>query len=75
MRRRFVAAESFEAQCLGLMDEVAASGEPIVVTKRGNPIMMIVPAAWQDPHDLIGSIVEERDLLAPIDADWKAENA
>ena len=35
MRR--ISAADFKARCLALMDEVARTGEPIVVTKRWRP--------------------------------------
>ena len=33
-----VQASEFKAKCLALMDQVARTGEPIVVTKNGKPI-------------------------------------
>ena len=34
---RVIKASEFKAKCLQLMDEVAASGEEIIITKRGCP--------------------------------------
>jgi prevent-host-death family protein len=42
---RKVAAGKFKATCLKLMDRVAATGEPIEVTRRGKPLVRLVPAA------------------------------
>jgi prevent-host-death family protein len=39
-----VAAAEFKATCLKLMDRVAATGEPIEVTRRGKPLVRLVPA-------------------------------
>lgn len=39
-----VAAGRFKATCLKLMDEVAATGEPLVVTKRGTALVRLVAA-------------------------------
>jgi prevent-host-death family protein len=39
-----IAAGQFKATCLKLMDRVAATGEPIEVTKRGKPLVRLVPA-------------------------------
>jgi prevent-host-death family protein len=39
-----VAAGKFKATCLKLMDRVAATGEPVEVTKRGKPLVRLVPA-------------------------------
>ncbi|HEX4747316.1 MAG TPA: hypothetical protein VFU99_10590 [Gaiellaceae bacterium] len=35
---RTIAAGKFKAQCLRLLDEVAETGETIVVTKRGKAV-------------------------------------
>lgn len=40
---RTVQAGEFKAKCLALMDEVQASGESIIVTKRGKPVVRITP--------------------------------
>ena len=38
-----VKASTFKAQCLRLMDEVAESGEELVITKQGRPVSRLVP--------------------------------
>jgi prevent-host-death family protein len=38
-----VKASEFKAKCLALMDEVARTGEPILVTKNGKPIAELRP--------------------------------
>ena len=40
---RTVSASRFKAQCLSLLDEVAESGEEVIVTKRGKPVARLVP--------------------------------
>jgi prevent-host-death family protein len=39
-----MAAGSFKAHCLAVMDEVQAKREAIVITKRGKPVVKLVPA-------------------------------
>jgi len=39
-----MAAGSFKAKCLAVMDEVQAKREAIVITKRGKPVVKLVPA-------------------------------
>src|SRR2546428_3184707 len=46
-------AGEFKAKCLEAMDEVASTGEPIIVTKRGRPVAQIVPIT-QRPKSLRG---------------------
>ncbi|MGA6987055.1 MAG: type II toxin-antitoxin system Phd/YefM family antitoxin [Terriglobales bacterium] len=39
-----MAAGSFKVHCLKVMDEVQAKRETIVITKRGKPVVKLVPA-------------------------------
>jgi prevent-host-death family protein len=39
-----VPAGEFKQRCLALLDQVAETGMPIVVTKRGKPVARVVPA-------------------------------
>lgn len=73
MKERIVQASRFKAECLALMDEVAATGRALVVTKRGRPVVRVAPAT--EPPGLHGSVrflVDEEELLAPIDVRWRA---
>ncbi len=68
-----ISASRFKAQCLALLDEVAATGRPLVVTKHGKPLARVVP--FDPPPSLRGSVevlVDEDDLLAPLDVRWDA---
>ncbi|MGI9120312.1 MAG: type II toxin-antitoxin system Phd/YefM family antitoxin [Acidimicrobiales bacterium] len=54
---RVVMASTFKAQCLALLDQVAVTKVPIVVTKRGRPIARLVPLSDPDAgHDTMGSV-------------------
>lgn len=70
-----VSASQFKAQCLAMLDKVAKTGLPVVVTKRGKPIAKLIPIDSQEPPDLLGSVhyTREEDLLAPVDESWEAE--
>ena len=50
---RKINAAAFKAQCLALIDEVAETGQPIIVTKRGKAKVQIV-AVREKPKTLIG---------------------
>jgi prevent-host-death family protein len=39
-----MAAGSFKAHCLAVMDEVQAKRESVVITKHGKPVAKLVPA-------------------------------
>ena len=38
-----MAAGSFKAKCLAVMDEVQAKRETVIITKRGKPVAKLVP--------------------------------
>jgi prevent-host-death family protein len=38
-----IAAGSFKANCLAIMDEVQAKRETVVITKHGKPVAKLVP--------------------------------
>ena len=46
---RVVPAGEFKAKCLQLMDEVDETGEPILITKGGRPVSLLVPVTQQGP--------------------------
>ncbi|HEU4702095.1 MAG TPA: type II toxin-antitoxin system prevent-host-death family antitoxin [Conexibacter sp.] len=63
------------AHCLSLLDDVALTGEEIVVTKRGKPVARLV--AIDEPQPLAGSVsfhVSDDELVAPLDVAWDAES-
>ena len=49
-----ITASQFKARCLRLLDEVAETGETLVVTKHGKPVARVLPPLG--PDDLRGSV-------------------
>lgn len=71
---RTIAAGRFKAQCLRLLDEVAETGETIVVTKRGKPVAKVEPIG--EPPSLEGSVVylvDDEELLFSTGEVWDIE--
>ena len=75
-RSRTMKASEFKARCLRLMDEVATSGEEIVITKNGRPTARLLPwrkrfedwfGADRDKIEIVG------DIISPTDVEWEAE--
>ena len=68
---RTIKASEFKARCLQLMDEVAETGEEIVITRRGRPVSRLVPCREQ-PEAIFGAdrdvIRIHGDIVAPV---WK----
>ena len=74
---RTIKASEFKAKCLKLMDDVAESGEEIVITKYGRPVAKLAPCR-QRPGSWFGrdrDIIQiHGDLVAPIGVEWEAES-
>lgn len=71
-----IKASEFKAKCLRLMDAVADSGEPIVITKNGKPVAQLEPFHHK-PETLKGAlrghIAIDGDIIAPLDEAWAAQ--
>ncbi len=73
-------AAEFKAKCLKLIDEVAATHQPLVITKRGKPVARIVPVEDAAPPPALfgymkgtGEIVG--DIIDAPSEPWSAETA
>jgi prevent-host-death family protein len=68
-------ASEFKAKCLAIMDQVAESGEAVVVTKNGKPLVELVPHK-KAKRGLIGVLKGDLeikgDIMSPIDVEWDA---
>ena len=71
-KKRVMAASTFKAECLAVLDRVAETGEAVVVTKRGRPVAEVVPVTKRSGRSLKGSARTRGDLVAPILGDWDA---
>ena len=67
----------FKAHALRAIADVSGSREPLVVTKRGRPVVEVVPyreqAAEAKPGRLADWLVFEGDIVLPLGAGlWEA---
>ncbi|GGY28367.1 type II toxin-antitoxin system Phd/YefM family antitoxin [Paludibacterium paludis] len=69
-----IGAGAFKARCLQLLDDVAATREPIVITKHGKAVAKVVPIppAAELFGALKGSVLLDADIVAPLENDWEA---
>ena len=73
MNKRTIPAGRFKAECLGLIDRVAETRESIIVTKRGRPVVEIVPLRARKSRPLRGSVTVHGDIVGPIIDTWDVE--
>jgi prevent-host-death family protein len=63
----------FKARCLAVMKRVQATGEPVIVTRRGTPVVKIVPVR-KKKDDIFGFMKGKGliigDVESPIPAEW-----
>lgn len=69
-KERQMKASEFKTKCLKVMDEIAKTGESIVITKNGKPVSRLVPYV-QRPKSLFGihpnSVRITGDIISPLD--------
>ena len=72
-----IPAAVFKAECLKLMDEVARTGRPIVITKHGRPVAQLapVPAAPKSSFGYMKNTLSIKgDVVAPTGEPWSADS-
>ena len=70
---KIIAAGSFKAHCLAVMDEVQAKRVTVVITKHGKPVAKLVPAdnATDEIYNFLrGKGAVTGDVVSPAIEDW-----
>jgi prevent-host-death family protein len=74
-----VAISKFKAECLAILERVRRTGQPVLVTRFGEPVAEVIPpqvpqraAGWLGRYRAEGRIVG--DVVSPASevADWEA---
>ncbi len=74
---RKIAAGKFKAQCLKVMEQVRTTREPVLITKRGQPLAKLVPAE-KASDDFIGRLEGVFTIVGDIESPivpWEAWDA
>lgn len=71
-----ISASDFKARCSQVIDEVVKGRGPMVITRRGKPVAMVVPVEPKRSTSLFGfargCITVQGDILSPIAVTWEA---
>jgi prevent-host-death family protein len=70
-----ISAAEFKARCLKLMDEVAQTRKPIVITKRGKAVAQMIPVPAESDTlfgYMKGTVRFQEDVVAPLEEPWSA---
>lgn len=73
-KKRTMPAGAFKAECLAVLDRVAATGEAVVVTKRGRPVAEVVPVRAGAIKPLRGSVRTRGDIVSPVLGTWDVDS-
>ena len=64
-----IAAGTFKAKCLAIMDEVQAKREPVLITKNGKPVARLLPIRQEEVDSIFGfyagKLTIHRDIESP----------
>lgn len=71
-----IAISKFKATCLSLLQKVKTTGQPLIVTKKGKPIVLVSPppilkkgikfGCMKDSTKIVG------DIMSPLpEEDWE----
>lgn len=72
-----IPAAKFKSECLAVMDRVSGTGQTVIITKHGKPVVKVVPADI-GADDIFGfmagkaKIVGDIETSAPL-SDWNLE--
>lgn len=70
-----IAIGKFKATCLKVLEQVSQTKQLLVITKRGKPLVRILPIdSTTDQTSLLGSIVHEDQIVLPAvdEREWNA---
>jgi len=65
---------TFKARCLAVMKKVQATGEPVVLTRRGEPVVKVVPVEREKNNIfgfMTGKVKIVGDIESPIPVEWE----
>ncbi len=68
-----IPAGEFKTHCLALLDKVARTRQPLIVTKRGKPVAKIVPTETRRSPRLSGSVKFHGNIVDSILDKWDIE--
>ncbi len=72
-----ISASDFKSHCSQVIEEVSKRRKPVVITKRGKPVAMLVPVQKKESKTLFGFaqgfVKLHGDILEPIDVEWDAQ--
>lgn len=74
-KMRTIPAGKFRNTCLKLMDEVQKNKIPLIVTKRGKPIVQVIPFTEKvGAKSLLGTLIYAAEDIYSTGESWEADS-
>ncbi len=67
---RKIGAGEFKTHCLAIMDQVEAKREAVVITKRGKPVVKLVPVDLPEGTDPIFGFLRDKVVFLGDPDEW-----
>ncbi|MFZ1131883.1 MAG: type II toxin-antitoxin system Phd/YefM family antitoxin [Terriglobales bacterium] len=70
-----VSISEFKAKCLGLIEEVHKTRQPLRITRHGKPVAEVVPAGPDRARKFVGAAIGTGTIVGDIEGpiiDWEA---
>jgi len=61
-----ISISEFKAKCLGLIDEVQKTRQPLRITRRGKPVAEVIPAGPDHTRKFVGDLVGTGKIVGDI---------
>lgn len=78
MKPKKIPISEFKTHCLQIIDKIAISKTPIIITKRDKEVAQLLPFEAKKKKFPFGFLKDKveitGDIISPIDVKWDAEN-
>jgi len=61
-----IAISEFKAKCLGLIEQVHKTRQPLRITRHGRPVAEVIPAGPDRKRKFVGDMVGTIEILGDI---------
>jgi prevent-host-death family protein len=69
---RMIEASELRKNCVAILREIEQTGNRVIITKNGNPVVELVPHNPNKRGVLKGRAEIIGDIISPIDVEWEA---
>ena len=68
MVMKSISISEFKAKCLGLIEQVDKTRQPLRITRHGRPIAEVIPAGPTSKRNFVGDMVGTGRIVGDIEA-------